>query len=326
MCPPIVARRQAGGGAATVALVAAALTLAGCAGGPAPPTLRPGLVAGGRTLAYNRPYQVRGRWYVPHAQPGYDVTGVASWYSYEAPSRRTADGEPFDIRLASAAHTTLPIPSWLEVTNLDNGRRARVRLNDRGPFVSGRVLDVSRAAAVELGFVAQGTAHVRVRYLGPASPIGGGEVWAAASRTEARSPDVLLADSSDVHRHGATATLASPPPPDPRAEVVSDSVALDPGEGGAASDDPDPRTTPPSPLGAGARFEVQVAAFADRGNAERAVARLTLAGQPRIEPLRRGDVVLYRVLVGTWPQAQDAAVARGQAVALGFSDARVIAR
>jgi rare lipoprotein A len=136
-----------------------------------------GAVGGER--AYNRPYEIHGRWYRPEAQPGYDEVGTASWYSYESHNRTTADGEVFDARLATAAHKTLPIPSYLEVTNLSNGRRLRVRLNDRGPFVAGRLIDLSRAAAVQLGFYSQGTARVRVRYLGPA-PLRGGEAVATA--------------------------------------------------------------------------------------------------------------------------------------------------
>ena len=169
-----IARSKAG-----LVVAAAALSLAACATAP-PPASMPGLtsmprLADGRPRAFNRPYQVRGRWYTPADQPGYDKVGLASWYSYESPSRTTADGERFDIRIPTAAHPTLPIPSWLEVTNLDNGRSLRVRLNDRGPFVSSRILDVSRGAAEQLGFLQRGTARVRVRYLGPAEPLGGGE-------------------------------------------------------------------------------------------------------------------------------------------------------
>jgi rare lipoprotein A len=310
MCSPIAARRPVGRRTAAIGFAAAALALAGCAGGRAPSP--PSMASSGRTPAYNRPYQVRGRWYAPHAQPGYDVVGVASWYSYEAPSRRTADGEPFDIGVPSAAHTTLPIPSWLEVTNLDNGRRARVRLNDRGPFAAGRLLDVSRAAAVELGFVQQGTARVRVRWLGPATPLGGGVMWTASASPPPRSE----APQRYTEAEGA------PPAPDLRAPDPREEVAED-----AAASTDDVSTPVTSGAGSpGARFEVQAAAFADRGNAERAAARLAAAGRPRIEPLRRGETVLYRVLVGGWPLEEDAATARTQAVALGFPDARVIAR
>ena len=142
------------------ALVATGLALGLAACATAPPLQGGGLAArrlpDGRPRAYNRPYEVGGRWYTPADQPGYDRVGIASWYSYESSSGRTADGERFDARLATAAHTTLPIPSWLEVTDLENGRSARVRLNDRGPFVPGRIIDLSKAAAIELGIYVAG--------------------------------------------------------------------------------------------------------------------------------------------------------------------------
>jgi rare lipoprotein A len=182
-----MARRKAGlnGVVRRVSLVAlAAGGLSACA-----TTQRPSSAVGvgGGERAYNRPYEVNGRWYRPEAQPGYDAVGLASWYSYEAHNRTTADGEVFDARLPTAAHKTLPIPSYLEVTNLANGRRVRVRLNDRGPFVAGRIIDLSRAAAAQLGFLGQGTARVRVRYLGPA-PLRPGETVATA-RLSAGPPE-----------------------------------------------------------------------------------------------------------------------------------------
>jgi len=180
-----MARREAGlnGIARVLALaVLAAGGLSACASTHAP------LGAVGGERAYNRPYEIHGRWYRPQAQPGYDEVGTASWYSYESHNRTTADGEVFDARLPTAAHKTLPIPSYLEVTNLGNGRRIRVRLNDRGPFVAGRIIDLSRAAAVQLGFYGQGTARVRVRYLGPA-PLRPGESVATARMSAAASDE-----------------------------------------------------------------------------------------------------------------------------------------
>ncbi len=178
-----MARRKAGLGGAARGLtlgVLAAGGLSACASTPEPL----GAVAGQAPRAYNRPYEVHGRWYRPEAQPGYDEVGTASWYSYESHNRTTADGEVFDARLPTAAHKTLPIPSYLEVTNLANGRRIRVRLNDRGPFVAGRIIDLSRGAAAELGFLNQGTTRVRVRYLGPA-PLRVGESVATARMSSA---------------------------------------------------------------------------------------------------------------------------------------------
>ena len=144
----------------TIAAVSA--LVAACAEGPRPES--PGQTNTGTM----RPYQVGGVWYRPAYQPHYEETGLASWYGPQAHYRTTADGEVFDQRIASAAHRTLPLPCLVEVTNLDNGRQARLRVNDRGPFVAGRILDVSRRGAEELGFAGQGIARVRVRYLGPA--------------------------------------------------------------------------------------------------------------------------------------------------------------
>ncbi|MDO1558658.1 septal ring lytic transglycosylase RlpA family protein [Brevundimonas sp. 2R-24] len=120
-----------------------------------------------------RPYQVRGRWYTPQADPDYDEVGQASWYGDAFHGRPTATGERFDMHGLSAAHKTLPLPGLVEVTNLENGRSVVLRLNDRGPFVDGRIIDLSRGAADQLGLLQRGVGQVRVRYLGPA-PRGGG--------------------------------------------------------------------------------------------------------------------------------------------------------
>lgn len=122
------------------------------------------------------PYQVYGRWYYPAEQPDYDSDGVASWYGPGFHGLRTANGEVFDQNALSAAHTTLPMPSFVRVTNLENGRSLVLRVNDRGPFVDDRIIDVSRRAAQLLGFMNQGTAHVRVE----AVPAPEGEVVVAS--------------------------------------------------------------------------------------------------------------------------------------------------
>jgi rare lipoprotein A len=136
---------------------------------------------GVRPKGTDQPYQVAGIWYVPHEQPHYDETGIASWYGDAFHMKATATGEIFDMNQVSAAHTTLPLPSMVEVTNLDNGRKMTVRVNDRGPFVGGRIIDLSRAAAQELGYDRAGIAHVRVRYVGPA-PLAGPEAGVRYAR------------------------------------------------------------------------------------------------------------------------------------------------
>lgn len=118
-------------------------------------------------------YEVDGRRYhVMASADGHVETGLASWYGKAFDGRRTSSGEIFDSRLLTAAHRTLPLPSWIEVRNLDNGRSVVVRVNDRGPFADPdeRILDVSEAAARELGMVGAGVARVRIRVLAAPSP------------------------------------------------------------------------------------------------------------------------------------------------------------
>jgi len=113
-----------------------------------------------------KPYQVSGKWYYPlNSANGYNQTGVASWYGKKFHGRKTANGERYDMHAMSAAHKTLPLPTMVRVTNLDNGRSVIVRVNDRGPFVKSRIIDLSYAAARALGYDKKGTAHVRVQTL-----------------------------------------------------------------------------------------------------------------------------------------------------------------
>ncbi|HEY9233923.1 MAG TPA: septal ring lytic transglycosylase RlpA family protein, partial [Phenylobacterium sp.] len=134
--------------------------------GPTPGQMPNG--AGGR-YKVGAPYEVAGVWYVPKEEPNYDQEGTATWYGSEHHLKSTANGEVFDRYALSAAHTTLPLPSIVEVTNLDNGRSLQVRVNDRGPFKNGAIIDLSQEAARQLGFEQQGQARVRVRYVGPAT-------------------------------------------------------------------------------------------------------------------------------------------------------------
>ncbi|MDO6412988.1 septal ring lytic transglycosylase RlpA family protein [Sphingomonas sp. BIUV-7] len=117
-----------------------------------------------------KPYQVRGRTYVPADDADYDEVGSASWYG-PGQGGRTANGEKFKQNRVGAAHKTLPLPSYVEVTALATGRRIIVRVNDRGPFVEGRIIDLSRGAAEELGIVRTGTARVRVRRVFPSEKV-----------------------------------------------------------------------------------------------------------------------------------------------------------
>jgi len=141
-----------------VCLAALSLLFAGCAGKPPPPPSKP-------AAAYKigKPYQIAGVWYYPREQPDYDETGIASWYGPGFHGKPTALGEIYDMNALTAAHKTLPLPVTVRVTNLENGRSILLKVNDRGPFVAGRIIDVSRRGAQLLGFGATGTAPVRVQ-------------------------------------------------------------------------------------------------------------------------------------------------------------------
>lgn len=123
---------------------------------------------GGGTYRVGKPYVVAGRVYVPEEDPHYRAEGLASWYGDDFHGRLTANGEVFDMASLSAAHPTLPIPSYARVTNLGNNRSVIVRINDRGPYHGNRLIDVSNKAAELLEFKHKGTARVRVEYVGRA--------------------------------------------------------------------------------------------------------------------------------------------------------------
>lgn len=147
-------------------IVAAGFLLAGCSSSSGPS------IAANRGAGHSwaghphytaKPYEVNGVWYYPKVDYAYDQTGTASWYGPGFDGRATADGEVYDMNGLTAAHKTLPLPSVVTVTNLQNGRELRLRVNDRGPFVGDRLIDVSRRAAQLLGFARQGTAPVRIQ-------------------------------------------------------------------------------------------------------------------------------------------------------------------
>jgi rare lipoprotein A len=155
-------RRRFLGAAMALVLLAA---LAGCAGSPEPKPSPP--VPSQTPPRQPRPYTVNGKWYQPLAHAdGYSETGLASWYGRKFHGRPTASGEPYDMHGLSAAHKTLPLQTWVRVQNLDNGRQMDLRINDRGPFVDGRIIDLSYGAARQLGVVGPGTARVKLTALG----------------------------------------------------------------------------------------------------------------------------------------------------------------
>lgn len=187
---------------------------------------------GGRYLV-GHPYSVAGREYRPHLNPHYSRVGLASWYGEAFHGRRTANGEVYDAASISAAHPTMPLPSYARVTNLQNHRSMVVRVNDRGPFHGGRIMDVSERVAYYLNFKSYGTAKVRVDYIGPASLAGSDDRKLLATlRTGDDAPapfgrNPVMVASADLGAPAARSeSVIAPAPVVPARESVIASAAL----------------------------------------------------------------------------------------------------
>ena len=279
-----------------------------------------------------KPYQVGGVWYVPREQPDYNETGVASWYGQAFNMKATSNGEVFDMNAFSAAHTTLPLPSMVEVTNLDNGKMLVVRVNDRGPFVGGRLIDLSYAAAKELGYAERGTARVRVRYVGPA-PLGAPNAgFQVARATPAKPPvaaaalrtpdeDVILTSYKSPEPVGVTSLASLAPAAAPATKPAPTTRPAAPLTGAELGP---PRAAPPAVAAIAAGFRVQAGAFSDEANARKAAAQLAGAGVAQIEPVERNGVTLYRVYLPAPGDEVAAYAVRDRVAAIGFADARVV--
>ncbi|WP_430418460.1 septal ring lytic transglycosylase RlpA family protein [Phenylobacterium sp.] len=293
---------------------------------------KPGATAAVRKVG--KPYEVGGVWYVPQEDPNYDRRGVASWYGDAFHMKATANGEIFDMNAVSAAHTTLPLPSMVEVTNLDNGRKLVVRVNDRGPFVDNRLIDLSREAAVQLGFDRQGLANVRVRYVGPAPLLGpaDGLRYASAKPLPTRAAAIPATAAPLAASSDALMEIASGAPAPRAAMARSEPIgaqSLPPVTGSEISRGP----LGPLPSGqpvvmaqatATPGLRIQAAAFSSQVNAQRAVAQLSGAGAASIETIERDGMMLYRVVMPAPADEAAAYALRDRVAEIGFTDARVV--
>ncbi|MEC9345228.1 MAG: septal ring lytic transglycosylase RlpA family protein [Pseudomonadota bacterium] len=266
-----------------------------------------------------RPYQIKGQWYYPAIDPNYDETGIASWYGEPFHGRPTATGERYDQNEVSAAHKTLPLPSLVRVTNLENGRVLEVRVNDRGPFVHGRIIDMSRRGAQLLGFERQGTARVRVQVVGAGTDEF---VMTASEISREESGGVNAAPRQQV-------AVAALPPPDGVAGSAA-VAASTPDRPAVAASRPVTATVPPSeptvsivPVQPTSIF-VQAGSFTNFENANRLRARLSTIGPVRIDQALVNDRDFFRVRIGPMADVEAADAMLETALAAGADDARII--
>jgi rare lipoprotein A len=292
------------GGCAQIQLGATGVKAVQQAGEPAP---RGGIYKVGD------PYKINGVTYYPAENYSYNETGIASFYDFHG--RVTANGELYDMNSLTAAHQTLPMPSLVRVTNLENGRQLVLRVNDRGPFAGNRIIDVSRRSAQLLGFEQRGTARVRVEILADDS-----RQLKMALLNARQAP---IAEASAAPARGPIASDALPPPAGARVAAVAapippPSATLPPSPAGRQAGRPAPRpemasarvaALPPEAQGSAiptlvqtpvrpTALWVQAGAFSSYENAAKLGQQLRRFGAPQIMQVQSGGQRLYRVRIG----------------------------
>lgn len=263
-----------------------------------------------------KPYQVKGQWYYPTENLEYAETGIASWYGPNFHGKPTANGEIFDQNLITAAHPTLPLPSAVRVTNLDNGRTIHLRINDRGPFARGRIIDLSRRSAQLLGFEKKGTAKVRVEILPDETRQlklaalnkggGGNQPQIASSPREVVVAKPIPNSGQPVQTASNTANSgqAAAPRAGTAIPILSKKVVI----------------LPVSPTG----IYVQTGAFSKLENALRMRDRIYSLGPAQISRFFAAGIDLYRVRIGPLQSVALADTTLVRVIGAGVKDAQLI--
>ena len=266
-----------------------------------------------------KPYQEFGVWYYPKRDLTYDETGLASWYGEETAvlGRPTANGEVFDPNIVTAAHKTLPLPSVVRVTNLDNGKSLVVRLNDRGPFAPGRIIDLSHEGARLLGFVKQGIAKVRVQVLAEQSlrlenlakrgefpSLTANDQGAMPEMKPAINPEVSLTARSSKIKSKVTVNQA----PQSALELLSQSRV-----GEVISVAP-----------VATKIWVQIGAFGSEQRANDVFSKVGSVGSGGVSMVNRLGKRLYRVRLGPVDEVAMADSMLQKVFNIGFSGARIV--
>ena len=262
------------------------------------------------------PYEIDGIWYYPERDLSYDETGIASWYGDEFAGKPTANGEIFDPDIVSAAHKTLPMPSVVRVINLDNGRSLVVRINDRGPFVAGRIIDLSREAARLLGFQKQGIAKVRVQILAEES------LRLERAAKDGEFPTIATRDEDKPNYNAAAVPSVSLTSKDRSGAVIEsgDQETVSAIDLISASRSSEVIELPPVET----RIWVQVGAFSQQSNADSVVARLQGVGDISISTIDSEGKVLHRVRLGPIDDVTAADATLDAVYSRGFNGAKII--
>lgn len=249
----------------------------------------------GGSYKVGNPYQIMGKWYYPKEDFSYSEVGMASWYGRDFHAKKTANGENYDMMALTAAHRTLPLPSIVKVTNMENGRSLVLRVNDRGPYAKDRIIDISKRGAQLLGFHGQGTTKVRVELLEDESKALRaaltGENYTPKKTVAAKSTPVAksTAPSKPLELSGAGASVAAP------------KVAYPKGS-----------------------FFVQAGAYSKESAAQNLSQELDKFGTTNIYYVTVNNQQFFRVRLGPYTHRQEAEVALARVKHHGIYNAKVV--
>ena len=285
-----------------------------------------------RSDSGNSPYTVSGKTYYPLADAsGYHERGIASWYGRKFNGKRTSSGEPYDMYAMTAAHKTLPLPSYVRVRNLQNGRSIVVRVNDRGPFLSNRLIDLSYAAAAKLGILGTGTGIVEVDAISvddTGTQVAGVKTFPLQVISPAAAAEALPPSQAKVEEVPPSQARAEAlPPSQARAEELSPAKAnaLPPSQAKTAVISP-PQTKAETP-----KMYLQVGAFTQRDNAvqlrdrlDREALRPVFVQSAPSSGSTPAGARIYRVRIGPLANVQEGDRLTQRAAQLGVTNAMIV--
>lgn len=333
--------------------ITAALLLSGCETASPDVTDPPqkqasAIKSQGGMYKVGNPYKILGRWYYPKEDYSYSEVGTASWYGPDFHAKRTANNEKYDMHSLTAAHRTLPLPSIIRVTNMENGRSLVVRVNDRGPYARERIIDVSKKVAQLLGFLENGTAKVRVEVLEKESK----NLKAALLNEAITDSEVVAAPTTqilksnigeDVNVLAAAPAIAPITAPEKRVAKVSPSVvpaaspqafrsssAIAPAVKGSVyrsdevSAEETIEETEETENVSGDGYYVQAGAFSAYDSASSLVARLKKFGNAHVSKAEVSGKTFYRVRVGPFGRHEEAVTSQAKIRKFGIPTAHIV--
>lgn len=313
--------------------IVALLLLSGCASdevdlNSSPYTQAATIKDMGGTYKIGKPYQIMGQWYYPKEDYNYSEEGIASWYGEDFHEKTTANGEEYNMNTLTAAHRTLPLPSIVRVTNLENGRSLVLRVNDRGPYAKNRIIDISKRGAELLGFKTKGTAKVRVEILAKESVAlkqalleqdfePNYALYNAKSETfnqEVPPPSSMLPEVQQAQLNGDRNYLVGAGNPQNQVQSEEKVTIVSREE----------VKVPVMQAAGGRKFFVQAGAFLKQESAKRLSSQLSRVGEVNLTQATVNGNPFYRVRLGPYNDEGEAEVALGKLRNYGINDARIV--